>query len=65
MALFMISKSGWGLEMNLVRAGSRREACTLVKVDPEDSRIECEELRDGDDGILWSYEDSPDSVRDD
>ncbi len=54
----------WGYSVNVVRAESAEVAHGLCSEKPYPSpRVEVEELRDGA-GILWSYEESPDSPRD-
>lgn len=60
MKLFLVSDSSyWSFSVNVVRAATAEEARALVTTDPNFDVTLLDP--DGAPGILWSYENSPDS----
>jgi len=61
MKLFIVRDNDrWGYSLNVVRAENAKDAVHMVCPRSHPERVDVEELREGS-GILWCYDESPDT----
>jgi hypothetical protein len=59
----MVQTFGWGLSLSLVWAENEEDAKKVVYPNGCSFELEVTELEAKENGILWSYDSSPDSPR--